>query len=140
MAPVTRPTHRRRVLVVDDDRDTAEAVATLLSTRGWSAGVVYDGPAAVRAAGADPPDAVVLDLGLPGMDGLAVARALRRMPALRTTVIVAATGYVSEGYRTMAAACGCDHFLPKPYSDGALVDALQRVPRLAPRRRRASVR
>jgi len=78
---------RRRVLVVDDNRDAADSVAILLRLQGLDVDVAYDGPGAIERARAVRPEVVLLDLGMPGMDGFAVVSELRKEPALRETRI-----------------------------------------------------
>jgi CheY-like chemotaxis protein len=103
-----------RVLVVDDNVDAAETMGELLATLGCDAQVAHDGPAALATAGAAPPALVLLDLGLPLMDGYEVARRLRRLPALAQTRIVALTGYGQAADRERTHAAGFDGHLLKP--------------------------
>src|SRR6476660_3409872 len=103
-----------RLLVVDDNRDAADSLAMLLGLWGHQARVAYDGPAALRAAEAEPPDAVLLDLALPGRSGYHLAEDLR--PA----ALIAVTGYADEGLREQARAAGFDHFFVKPVDLEAL--------------------
>lgn len=117
-----------RLLVVDDNRDAADSLALLLGLWGHEARVAYDGPAAIRAARAEPPDAVLLDLGLPGRSGYHLAEDLR--PA----ALIAVTGYGDAVHREHAAAVGFDHFFVKPVDLEALrglLGELQEVQRLA---------
>jgi CheY-like chemotaxis protein len=78
----TLPPARQHVLVVDDDRDNADALALVLRLEGYEATVAYDGPAALALVAADPPAAALLDIAMPGMDGCEVARRLRRLPGI----------------------------------------------------------
>ncbi|HKB00845.1 MAG TPA: response regulator [Gemmataceae bacterium] len=103
-----------RLLVVDDNRDAADSLAMLLGLWGHEPRVAYDGQAALRAARAEPPDAVLLDLGMPGLDGYDLAGALR--PA----ALIAVTGYADPAHRERAAAAGFDHFFVKPVDLDAL--------------------
>jgi CheY-like chemotaxis protein len=117
-----------RLLVVDDNRDAADSLAMLLGLWGHQARVAYDGPAALRAAEAEPPDAVLLDLALPGRSGYHLAEDLR--PA----ALIAVTGYADEGHREQARAAGFDHFFVKPVDLEALRGLLgefQEVQRLS---------
>jgi CheY-like chemotaxis protein len=102
------------VLVVDDNVDAALSMALLLRAAGHETEAAHDGPAALAAAGRFRPDAVLLDIGLPGMDGYEVARALRAGANGRRLVLVALTGYGGAGARQRAAAAGFDHHLTKP--------------------------
>ena len=85
-----------RVLVVDDNRDSAESLALLLRLQGREARTAHSGPAALEAAREWRPDVVLCDLGLPEMDGLTVARTLRRDPATASLYLIAVSGYGSE--------------------------------------------
>jgi signal transduction histidine kinase len=104
---------RRRVLVVEDNLDAAEAIETLLRLHGHEVEVVHEGRAALEVAGSRPPDVVLLDLGLPGMDGYELARRLRAELGSRLR-LVAMTGYGQEEDRRRSADAGCDHHLVKP--------------------------
>jgi PAS domain S-box-containing protein len=104
----------RRVLVVDDNRDAADSLAVLLRIDGHDVQVAYDGPAALAAAPAFRPDAVLLDLGMPGMDGYEVCRRLRRMPELAEARVVAVTGWGQDADRRRSAEAGFDQHLVKP--------------------------
>jgi PAS domain S-box-containing protein len=107
---------RRRVLVVDDMKDSAQVLADLLVTKGQEATVVFDGPAAIKAAIANRPEIVFIDLGMPGMNGYEVAERLRARPELSRTLLVALTGYVQEESRSKALHAGFDRYLLKPAS------------------------
>lgn len=104
----------RRVLVVEDNRDCADSLRVLLELMGHEAAVAYTGPDGVRAAKEWAPDAVLCDLGLPGLDGFAVARQLRSDPSTARALLVAVTGYAAEDDRRKAAAAGFDHLVAKP--------------------------
>jgi DNA-binding response OmpR family regulator len=103
-----------RVLIVDDDRDTADSLAIFLRHAGHRVGVAYDGDGALEAARIDPPHVVVLDIGLPGLDGYEVARRLRREPGLAGVTLVALSGYGSELHQARSRDAGFDHHLVKP--------------------------
>jgi PAS domain S-box-containing protein len=102
-----------RVLVVDDNRDAAQGLGHLLQLRGHEVMVAYDGPAALAAAAIASPDLVLLDIGLPGMDGFAVAAQLRAAGHTRATLI-AVTGYGREDDLRRSREAGFDHHLLKP--------------------------
>jgi PAS domain S-box-containing protein len=114
----------RRVLVVDDNHDAAEALALLLGLLGHQVRLAHDGPAALEAAEAQVPDVVLLDLGLPGMDGFEVARQLRTRAALRQARIVALSGYGQASDRQRSKEAGFDHHLVKPADVDALAAAI----------------
>jgi two-component system CheB/CheR fusion protein len=105
---------RRRVLIVDDNVDSAEMLGVLIELTGHDVRLVHDGRAAISAAADFGPDLVLLDIGLPGLDGYHVIRELRAMPALATATIVATTGYGREEDRARCFAAGFDEHLTKP--------------------------
>ena len=94
--PVEAQARPLRVLVVEDDPDTADSMQVLLELLGYQAGVAYNGLAAVTVARNFQPDVVLCDLALPGMDGFAVAAALRREPDLARVRLIAVSGYAPE--------------------------------------------
>lgn len=104
----------RRILVVDDNVDAAETLADVLLLWGYEAESVYDGEAALRSAARSRPHAVLLDIGLPGMDGYEVAGRLHALPGLGTTVLIALTGYGQEDDVRRSHEAGIDHHLTKP--------------------------
>jgi PAS domain S-box-containing protein len=105
----------RRILVVDDNVDAADSMGRLLSRIwGQDVRVAYDGPAALEVARSFRPEVVLLDLGLPGMDGCEVARQLRGEPGLADALLVAVTGWGQESDREMSRAAGFDLHLVKP--------------------------
>ena len=107
---------RRKVLIVDDDEDTAESMAMLLRTSGHDVRMAHDGPAALEAALDYRPDVMLLDIGLPMLDGFEVAERLRQDPAIRDAVLVAVTGYGQERDRERTKLAGFDYHLVKPAS------------------------
>jgi signal transduction histidine kinase/ActR/RegA family two-component response regulator len=119
------------LLVVEDQVDAAEGLAELMRMRGYTVEVALDGAAALAAAAARPPDVVLLDLGLPGLDGYAVAERLRRLPGLQAALVVALSGYGREEDRRRSQEAGIDDHLVKPVE----LDALDRT-LAAPRRPR----
>jgi CheY-like chemotaxis protein len=104
-----------RVLVVDDCTDTRESLRILLRLWGHEPAEAADGPAALELAAAFRPDAVLLDLAMPGMDGYEAARRLRRLPGLEHVLLIAATGHGQAQDRTASRAAGFDHHLVKPF-------------------------
>jgi CheY-like chemotaxis protein len=102
-----------RVLVVDDNRDAADSLAMLATLWGYDARRAYDGAAALRSALTNPPDVVLMDIGMPRMDGFRLARLLRRPARLVDALLVAVTGYADEAHRRLGAAA-FDHYLVKP--------------------------
>jgi PAS domain S-box-containing protein len=108
-----------RVLVVDDNVDAAGAIGDLLEILGHEVTIAHDGPAALAAAAATPPELVLLDIGLPGMDGYAVAAGLRGAGHDRAT-LVAITGYGQDEHLRRSTEAGFDHHLIKPLDFDAL--------------------
>jgi PAS domain S-box-containing protein len=111
---------RRRALVVDDNVDSADSLGLLLTLSGQEVRVAYDGPTALLMAEAFRPELVLLDIGMPGMDGYEVARRLRRLPGLERVVVVAVTGWGQEEDRLRSREAGFDYHLTKPADPGAL--------------------
>jgi CheY-like chemotaxis protein len=124
--PAAKPlTHRRRrVLVVDDDVDGAEMLLRALQAAGHDVRQEHDGAAALVTAVQFQPEVVLLDLGLPGMGGLEVARRLRGFPELSGLRIVALTGLSEPRERNRSAAAGIDDHLVKPAELEAIMQAI----------------
>jgi PAS domain S-box-containing protein len=118
----TSLTHR--ILVVDDNRDSADSLAMLLRLVGHDVRTVHDGRQALVVAGTYRPDLVLLDIGLPGIDGFTVARHMRSQPELAGVVLVALTGYGSEEDRRQSLAAGFNHHMVKPVHFDALYGLL----------------
>lgn len=110
----------RRILVVDDNVDAADSLAVLLRLEGHEVRVAHDGPGALAAVQADPPDVVILDLGMPGMDGFQVARRLKEQPGAKDVLLVALTGWSQEEDRRRCYEVGFDGHLTKPVEFNAL--------------------
>jgi two-component system CheB/CheR fusion protein len=108
------PLPRRRVLVIDDNCDAADSLGLMLQGAGAEAHVVYDGVDALKAMPAYLPDVVLLDIGMPGMDGYSVASQIRQDPRYEKVTLVALTGYGQESDRLRSRAAGFDHHLTKP--------------------------
>jgi CheY-like chemotaxis protein len=106
--------------VVDDNVDAAESLALALRLTGHDVRVAHDGPAALEAARDTRPDVVLLDLGMPVMDGFEVARQLRREPGLEGVRLVALTGWGQEEDRRRTRAAGFDEHLVKPVDLGTV--------------------
>ena len=114
----------QRILVVEDDMEIARTLRDFLDVAGFDASVVGDGSAALAAVRGDKPDLVVLDLGLPGIDGLDVARELRRSS---TIPIVMLTARGEETDRIVGLELGADDYLVKPFSPKELVARVRAV-------------
>src|SRR3954453_17676694 len=111
-----------RALVVDDAAEFRELVASVLRSEGFVVEVAEDGPRAVRAAESFPPDVVVLDLGLPGMDGVEVCRRLR---TFTDAYVVRLTGREDEVDKLIGLSVGADDYVTKPFSSRELVARLR---------------
>jgi CheY-like chemotaxis protein len=111
---VSVPSPAHNILVVDDNADAAETLALLLRLRGHDVRVAPDGAAALALVIDYAPDVVLLDLGLPGMDGHEVGRRLRRQPGLDKALVVALTGSGAEEDRRRSRDAGFDHHMVKP--------------------------
>jgi signal transduction histidine kinase len=116
-----------RVLVVDDNRDAAESLGMLLGALGATVQLAFDGPSAIEAFASSDPSIVLLDIGMPGMNGYEVARTLRARFPDRRVPIVALTGWGQEEDRRLAMAAGIDHHLVKPAEFEALSGLLSRL-------------
>lgn len=112
---------RRRILVVDDNQDSARGMARLLSIGGYEVRVAHDGHEAIAAAESAPFDFILLDIGLPGLDGYEVARRLRAGGRCEGTVFIAVSGYGQAEDRRRSYEAGMDHHLVKPVEYETLV-------------------
>jgi CheY-like chemotaxis protein len=125
-APERSPPVTRRVLVVDDNLDAAESLSLLLQADGHQTELAHDGLAAVEATRRFAPDIVLLDIGLPGLNGYEAAMQMRSQGNPRPT-LVAVTGWGQQQDRVRAAQAGFDMHLTKPV-DPAVIMALARNP------------
>jgi CheY-like chemotaxis protein len=107
------PSAKSRVLVVDDSVDSAETLAELLKIWGHDVRLAHDGPGAVETARDYRPDVILLDIGLPGMDGFAVADKLKA-EGVTARLLVALTGYGEQNDRERTQLAGFHHHLVKP--------------------------
>jgi signal transduction histidine kinase/ActR/RegA family two-component response regulator len=114
----------RRILVVDDNEDAAQSLKILLELYGHKVQIALSGAAALETVQAGAPDVVLLDIGLPKMDGLEVARRFRADPKLKATLLVAVTGYGQDEDRRRSQEAGIDARLVKPLGLDALHEIL----------------
>jgi CheY-like chemotaxis protein len=123
---------RARVLVVEDDAEAAELTTLLLEHLGHRVRTASDGPSALQAALADPPDVMLIDIGLAGVDGYEIAQSARRHESLRHVSLVALTGYSRDEDRQQALSAGFDYHLAKPVNVDELLGLVARlaVPKL----------
>jgi PAS domain S-box-containing protein len=115
------PRANRRVLVVDDHRDSADSLAMLLKAMGHEVDRAYDGEQAIELASKVVPELILLDIGMPRMDGYETCRRLKAEPSVENTVVVALTGWGQDEDRQKSRAAGFDHHLVKPVAIGELV-------------------
>jgi CheY-like chemotaxis protein len=115
-----------RVLIVDDDADTARSLALLTRHVGHESVVALNGPMAVQEALRQPPDVVLLDLAMPGMDGFKVAKQIREQIAAQQPVLIAISGYAGPGDCIRSKAAGIDFHFRKPVNPELLRSLLDR--------------
>jgi signal transduction histidine kinase/ActR/RegA family two-component response regulator len=118
-----------KVLIVDDNKDAADSLHELLMESGFACASALDGPSGLEAVTKFGPDAILVDLGLPGLDGYEVARRIRALPDGRSRLIVAVTGYGEERDREKSAQAGFDAHLVKPVDSDQLLTVLSRMSR-----------
>lgn len=104
----------KRILLIEDNPQNRYLASFLMEARGWEMVHAEDGPTGVDLAATTPPVLILLDIQLPGMDGYAVAKALRANPTLAGTPIVAVTSYAMAGDRERCLAAGCNGYIEKP--------------------------
>ncbi len=122
--PVAAARRRARILVVEDNQDAAESLRMLMELCGYEVTLAHSGPDGVRAALEGRPDIVLCDIGLPGMDGFAVAGTLRRHAETSHARLIAVTGYGEEADRRRALDAGFDVHLVKPVNPEKLLERL----------------
>ncbi|UQA57193.1 response regulator [Polyangium aurulentum] len=116
-----------RVLVVDDNHDAADTLAMLLEMMGHDVKTANDGLEAIKVAKSELPQVVLLDIGMPGMNGYDVARKLREQPETRGVVLVAMTGWGQDEDRARSKEAGFDHHLVKPVEPSVLSTLLAQL-------------
>jgi two-component system CheB/CheR fusion protein len=109
---------------VDDNRDSARTLAKVLEFDGHIASCIFDGLSVTQSVASFRPDVVLLDIGLPGLDGYQVAEQLRRSFPRERLTLFAVTGYGEERDHALAKLAGFDHYLTKPLDLGALYELL----------------
>ncbi len=123
-AAPSHPARSMRILIADDHRDSANSMALLMRMGGHEVAVAYDGEEAVKMAEDAPPDVVLLDIGMPRLNGYEVAQRLRTQPRGRELVLIATTGWGQEEDRRRSARSGFDAHLVKPVDHQALLEVL----------------
>jgi CheY-like chemotaxis protein len=118
-----------KILIADDLRDSADTLAAVLSSHGYHVHVVYDGASALHAASQLVPDVLLLDLGMPGIDGWSVCKLLRSEPWGRDLFIIAQTGWGRDADVKLSREVGFDLHLLKPLDIDYLLELLGRIHR-----------
>ena len=116
----------RNILLIEDNEQNRYLASFLLEQRGYAVVHAHDGTSALAHVQAATPDLILLDIQLPGMDGYAVARALRALTGALVVPIVAVTSYAMVGDREKALGAGCDGYLEKPIDPATFVDDIER--------------
>jgi signal transduction histidine kinase/CheY-like chemotaxis protein len=124
VAGPARSGNAKKILVVDDNVDAANTLGALLGMDGFAVTTAYDGVAAVAAAKAHRPDVIVMDIGMPGMNGYDAARLIRQQPATETMVLIALTGWGQTTDKALASLAGFNHHLVKPVDYESLMSCL----------------
>jgi CheY-like chemotaxis protein len=115
------------ILIADDSHDSANTLRSLFDAHGYKTHVAYDGVAALEAAKAHLPDVILLDLGMPRLDGVHLARFLREHKQLRDKVLIAVTSHADELHRAQCEAAGFDYIFPKPAAWEELKSTIDRL-------------
>lgn len=123
---VLSPAAQRRTLIIDDNADAAATLGMLLELSNNEVLIAHSGEAGLELARERRPDVILVDIGLPGMDGHEVAKAIRREPWGRTTLLIALTGWGQAADKQRAIAAGFDHHLTKPADPDALQELIDR--------------
>ena len=116
-----------RVLIIDDEEDVGLSLASFLTAKGYVVATARSGEAGVAAARVFKPQAVIVDIGLPGMDGFDVAQALRSMPEAADALLIAVSGYSLKTFRAVEAYSAFRHYLLKPTNPGTIAAILART-------------
>jgi CheY-like chemotaxis protein len=111
-----RPVNTPKILIVDDEVEILERLSHLLRDSGWNVITATNGLEALKKVRSGRPDAIVLDMIMPEMDGFEVARTLKRHPSYRTIPILGATSLWGRGDRERCLAAGCDDYVAKPFT------------------------
>ena len=115
-----------RLLIVDDNAINLKLVAYLMKANGYLVETALDAESAIEAIRANHPDVILMDIQLPGIDGLELTRRLKADPKTRDIVIVAVTAYAMKGDQAKALAAGCDDYITKPIDTRTLPETIAR--------------
>ena len=116
----------KRILIVDDNATNLKLVAYLMKANGYTVDTALEAEAAIVAIRANRPDVILMDIQLPGIDGLELTRRLKAEATTRDIVIVAVTAYAMKGDQDKALAAGCDDYITKPIDTRALPETIAR--------------
>jgi CheY-like chemotaxis protein len=122
--PTNDLSRRTRIIIVEDNADAAEILRVLLELHGYEVRVAHTGPEGVRLAKQWPPEVMLCDIGLPGLDGYGVAAAMRQDPATAQARLIAVTAYSSDADRQRCREVGFDRHLVKPVDPEVLLKLL----------------
>ncbi len=117
----------QKVLLVDDSKNLADTLAMFFRLDGFSARAAYGGSEAMAAYDEEVPDIAFIDLSMPEVDGLAVARHVRLSPTEKPTLLVALTGWEQDPFKRDAESAGFDYFMPKPVDPASIRRFLARI-------------
>lgn len=115
-----------RILIVDDNATNLKLVAYLMKANGYAVDTALEAEAALDAIARHPPDVILMDIQLPGIDGLELTRRLKADPDTRDIVIIAVTAYAMKGDLDKALAAGCDDYITKPIDTRSLPETIAR--------------
>lgn len=113
-----------RILIVDDNATNLKLVAYLMKANGYTVETALDAESAIEAIRANHPDVILMDIQLPGIDGLELTRRLKADPKTRDIVIVAVTAYAMKGDQAKALSAGCDDYITKPIDTRTLPETI----------------
>lgn len=117
----------KRVLVVEDDRAVSHLIAQILRMEGYESTVVSEGPAAFELLRAEPFDIVILDVMLPGMDGIEILRSIRGEPSLERVPVLMLSAKTDDATTWAGWRAGCDYYMTKPFDPDELLSILKRL-------------
>ncbi|HEY1810867.1 MAG TPA: response regulator [Kofleriaceae bacterium] len=115
-----------KILIVDDNPTNLKLVTFLVKSFGYQVETAIDADTTLAAVRASTPDAILMDLQLPGIDGLELTRRIKAEPATRTIAVIALTAYAMKGDREKAFAAGCDDYMTKPIDSRQLREVIAR--------------
>jgi CheY-like chemotaxis protein len=115
-----------RILIVDDNATNLKLVAYLMKAHGYDVDSALDAEGALEAIGRRRPEVILMDIQLPGIDGLELTRRLKADPGTRDIILIAVTAYAMKGDQDKALAVGCDDYITKPIDTRALPDTIAR--------------